>query len=76
MSAAEVSQVKAATHRVLSVCDDAKDSIQQKEVQHLKQEVYQLQALNCQVKLTCDKLLEANRYSHQLKFAGNETLTA
>jgi len=71
MSAAEISQVQAAAHRLLSVCDDAKDSIQQKEVQHLKQEVHQLQALNCQEKLTSDKLLEANRYSHQLQNAGN-----
>ncbi|KAA6424484.1 MAG: hypothetical protein FRX49_05696 [Trebouxia sp. A1-2] len=61
MSAAQLSQVQAAAHRLLSVCDDAKDSIQQKEVQHLKQEVHQLQALNRQEKLASDKLLETNR---------------
>ncbi len=69
MSAAEISQVQAAAHQLLSVCDDAKNSIQQKEVQCLKQEVHQLQALNSQEKLTSEKLLEANRYSHQSKLA-------
>ncbi|KAL0031066.1 hypothetical protein WJX77_002245 [Trebouxia sp. C0004] len=61
MSAAQISQIQAAAHQLLAVCDDTKDSIQQKEVQDLKQEVHQLQALHRQEKLTSDKLLEANR---------------
>ena len=65
MSAAEISQVQVAAHQMLSVCDDAKNSIQQNEVQRLKQEVHQLQALNNQEKLISEKLLDANRYSHQ-----------
>ena len=71
MSAAEISKVQAAAQRLLSVCAVAKDSIQQQEVQHLKQEVYQLQALNCHEKLSSDKLLEANRYSYHSKSAEN-----
>ncbi|DBA78896.1 hypothetical protein WJX77_000789 [Trebouxia sp. C0004] len=69
MSAAQISRIQAAAQQLLSVRDDAKDSLRQKEVQHLKQEVHQLQALNRQEKLTSDKLLEANRYSHRFRSA-------
>lgn len=64
LSTAEICMLQAAAHHLLSVCNDAKDAVQQKELQRMKQELQRLEVLNKVQGQKCAELKECNRYTY------------